>query len=706
MKFFYLFFLLVFHKTFLIHAMKIFCLTQNDISPITLNCPGEIVSNFMLIIDSNIDDDIVVLLTKDSNGQDFFFMLKEYQNASSPVLLYDKTNSTGFQNFNVKSITIAPFYCNQYKVTDCCYDDGETPIIYFKSDNFTITASSYINISNVIFDGSDIVEKINIGASGLQQCTEMRQRCCIKGTSTLSDIQCTNVNQTGVFKENNLNGLFSLKYVESVLLETPPGITITNTVVQKFNLYSSSSFFLINAIASNITINNLTMSNSVFAGGFISISNSSSLSSQNLCDNQSLTSISCQTSIDIQNSVFKEFNAYGLTKSNFEVPDGYILRLNITHYSIINLNNNIFTSMMTTINATCPISSDFEYPNIFNSSANFASNLLLQHTLNYQPALESSAILIESLTGTMTINNNTFSYIVGYSGSALAVNGLSSTSNIIISNNIFSNNFAIMNGASIRIITYTSNYMESDNCGRVTLENNSFINNIGCSLAYGNVLLICSGWTSLSLIQNLPNSLLYPSVFIDDTSSFDNTLYNHSIRKPIIPQININNNNFQGNYLSLSNCLAIHGYSLVSISNNSFTQNGVLIAEFGTEKIANYLIFNQTYFQYSIFDKTAFLESSPLFISAASYLQISSNTFSNNWAVYSCQNIFGSQITLREIVILDGYFTMVSNIFENNYGIDLIIASQLTDKMLKIGNGITPPLITISSLQLPLNFAA
>ena len=489
-------------------------------------------------------------------------------------------------------------------------------------------------------------------------------------------------------------------------MDTPPQITIVNTVIQNFNLYSSSSFFSINAIASTITFNNLTMSNGVFSGGFISISNSSSLNNHGLCDNQSLASTNCQTIINIQNSVFKEFNAYNLTKSNFEVPDGYILRLNVTHYSIINLNNNTFTSMMTTINATCPTSSDFEYPNIFTSSANFVSNLLLQHTLNYKPALESSAILIESLKGTMTISNNTFSNIVGYSGAALAINGLSSISNIIISNNIFSNNFAIMNGATIRIITYTSNYMENDNCGKVNLENNNFINNIGCSLAYGNVLLICSGWTSLSLTQNVPQSLLYPSVFIDDTSSFDNTLYNNSIRTPITPQINIKNNNCQGNYLSLSNCLAIHGYSLVSITNNSFTQNGVLITEFGKQKIANYLIFNQTYFQNSAFDQTAFLESSTLFISAASYLHISSNTFSNNWALYSCQNIFGSQITLQEIVVLESYFTIASNIFENNTGIDLKIASQLTDTTLNNGKGITPPLITISPLQLSLNFTS
>ena len=185
---FYLLFLLALNKIFLVNAMKTFCLTQNINSPINFNCPGGntgIVSNFMSILASdNSNIDIIILLAKDPNDKGFFFMLKEYQDAASSSSLYDETNATGFQNFIVNSITIAPFYCNEYNMTENCYNDGEMPIIYFKSDNFTIIASSIINITNVIIDGSDIVEKINTGASNLQQCIEMRERCCINGKST------------------------------------------------------------------------------------------------------------------------------------------------------------------------------------------------------------------------------------------------------------------------------------------------------------------------------------------------------------------------------------------------------------------------------------------------------------------------------------------------------------------------------------------
>ena len=132
MKLFCLLFLLAFNKIFLINAMKIFCLIHSDVPTDTLNCPGGntgIVSNFMSILDSNIDDDITILLTKDPNNQEFFFMLKEYQDVTFAALLYDKTNATGFRNFNVISITIAPFYCNEYKVINNCYNDEEIPIL-------------------------------------------------------------------------------------------------------------------------------------------------------------------------------------------------------------------------------------------------------------------------------------------------------------------------------------------------------------------------------------------------------------------------------------------------------------------------------------------------------------------------------------------------------------------------------------------------
>ena len=639
-----------------------------------------------------------------------FFMNTEYIYSPSKSLYYDLKNYSYFKNVQNFSLEIKPILCYDPDFSDQpdllanCLMINHYIILKLKTENLNIFISGILTLQNIIIDGSEDIAKYNSNfslSSSVSDCIYSRKTCC--GEENFKDgVFCAPQNIYLNQNEISLNGLFNLDFEGS---STIPTVFISNVIFQNINFVSSRSLFKIDPLQANLTIENSTITHSYFIYGIISMNSSSNCvftkamqpdfpSEQNI-------------EIAIMNTNIDNYNPYNIiTNSSFiyQNPgynEGYFLNLGQPIQGSIRILNTSLANLTGSIKSQClnisiinqqyqylfTSSLNLEFPNKIDISKPFINDNIMQST--------STSIFICSLKGNLSLNNSKFSGISGISGSVMSLNHFTRDSNIIINNNKFIDNYAIIGFATLRIyrpnLNISLGFYASIDCKRIKLTNNIFDNNNGCPGSYGNVIIYCDP----GFIKG-KNLLDTEDIDEIDVDNFIGSLYDYQ------PHLLVDHNTFSNNTLAFSNSLVIVGFTGIIISNNTFTDNGIMFGNYRT-LVNPYGITN--HYNSTSFAKESsywFTQTSALFISVSTNFKIKTNVFINNWAIVCESMLFGSQITLDSIILISDLVSLTSNTFENNTGLpESVFASLNSSEILSFYNAVIQPLVTINYFNIP-----
>ena len=323
--------------------------------------------------------------------------------------------------------------------------------------------------------------------------------------------------------------------------------------------------------------------------------------------------------------------------------------------------------------------------------------------------------------------NNTFDSIIAETGAILFVEDFDTSSDfpIMIISNKFTNNLAYAFGANI-VFKKNSNDLTQVDCVGITFFDNMFMNNVGCSNTYGNVIVSCEpnhpaacptqSAVFSSLFYDIPGvnsqstwAASFSSYYKTYQFKVNNLLAVRAQRDTVLEKsyddfiINKTNYNIEGydtansyinpytgttfpynvliysnntcgnNYLLISNCIYIEGSMGILMENNIFKENGVPCEDF----------FSFPFYQHSGFSivtgntmQTGFIENiylnmmkeaSPIVIRIANYIHINNCLFQNNFAIFLGDFYIGAAITFEKIIGRKN-ITIENSVFKSHYG--------------------------------------
>ena len=279
-------FFLISFCIYAIRSQKTYFITPNY-TGCNSSCTGDfnqpfdsITQIFNLISNYSTMDITLILLPGDTLIH--FLMLSEYIPLTK-ITYYNFTNvsklnaNIGTLSVQVKSLTIKPLLCEDYPSYFGCLNISQSIRIYLKYENFNIKVSNMLNITNIIFDGSESIYYVNsittpAGISDdIKSCIYSRNLCCQSPLDTgYSQISSKIICYIPNLILNNMylssQGLFYSLYSNN---DQIPHIYINNFQINNLSLFRSTSFFVYDSTISRVIVNNSNFNNNYFYQGMI-----------------------------------------------------------------------------------------------------------------------------------------------------------------------------------------------------------------------------------------------------------------------------------------------------------------------------------------------------------------------------------------------------------------------------------------------------
>ena len=650
----------------------------------------------------------------------------QHNQSSQPSSSSAATSTSSFYlDFNSSSvfilpvsvnITIRPAICIQdvyvnptqgQSNSSNCYQTGETANIVFKSFDFQIVVQSSLILRDLNFIGNEDISVFNSynNQTSVKTCLSNRIHCCANPEAPFyPDIKCTgNVTLRNLTTDARSSSVFLLNQTQTNLT---PQVMFNNCNFQRISLTKKKNFIALGTENShNLKISSSNFSEIFTPYGLIGLYSSASLGMNPMAETSKMFS----QSIDITSSVFSDFNPNISFVLDQDSPDsdGYILNMDSHYGGNITVDSNIIKGLKGSRTSATSCLDDSRFMDPFSSEgisllADFANRFVRDHFFN----TTSSVFRVESLSGSLTLKNNSFYKNLGKSGTVLSVKLLKPEGNIELTENTFDGNFATTGFPTVRISANISNYFNSSICGNVIINGNTIRNHLTCRNGYGNLMLFCG--TIRSQTSNSP-ALGLSEALVNLASAQKSSAQNSSdvlIADEILPSyylwnnLTISNNLFTRNLIQLSNSISVFGGRNVEIVDNTFSANGVPFP-FNEE----FQTLQSTYFE-EISDPSAFsfdrklpYLTTVLITEQTKEMKFSGNLFQDNWNLLNMSQVFSSHIYLRNVPeFFEGLlFTNCSFKDLNRRNIDSL--SQNGSSTISVDN--SSPLIVISYLTWP-----
>ena len=502
-------------------------------------------------------------------------------NTSLPHLTEVGNLANGTWSADIISVNYGGTGTTSFNTNKLVIGNGTNPLQTLSSvildDNiFNLTTSMKLsNTSNAVnsttggcltvLGGVSIAKDVMIGGN-IHVSNATIQNLSIPGTTNFSTIVAfsssfTNLSTSNLIATNSTLNNLTLSSITSTsgnfYNQTVSNAYITNLTIGQLisSSLTTSNLRFTNGIGSNLNITNFTGGNSVFTGSTINSSIITNCTGVNL-----FLTTTTSNNIYINNSTINNSLITSLTVGSSNLT--HINNVNLTTSNLISTNINL-----TNLTATNSILSSISSSNI-NSSNLYSSNISCNNLYSTNNTISNASILnstiesslITNLTTTnANITNNSTTNLISSNGSVSNLQVSNSTINSLICNSITSGSLTINN----------------------VLSTDATINNIN------NTTITSSSIITTSLSSNAihSNYLTSGSIVGDTISSANVNIYNltsaninsFNINSTTINSNNVNATNFSSTFNTISNIRSLNITSTNLFSQNIFSSISNLI---------------------------------------------------------------------------------------------------------------------------------